>query len=135
MRRNIDVLRDMEAEILKFQLIDDKLSTYIDVEETDLIEMHEEENPLLVQVLEPVKKIGNLLDELTEDFREMLDYDEFDCESYRWCLAKVEHDNFEIVNYLASFYNALLALENIVKEILRTYKLLTQASYDGGEAE
>ena len=132
MKRNIDVLKEMAEAIQTFQYTDDELCIEVDTGEGSLIDLYKEGNGNIAKAKEQVMKLEELLHQLTEDFRDMMDYQTFDCDSFHWCCGKVRYNDFEIVNYLDTFVNMIVSLERIVNENLRVYKLLMQGVYDGG---
>lgn len=132
MRRNVDVLKDMEKEIKAFQYTDDEICVLLDEEGCDLFTLYDEDDSSLQKIKIHILKIEELLGQLTEDFLDMIDYETFDCESFKWCVGKIQYNDLEIVNYIETFTNMIATLDSIVHEYLKGYKLLTQAAYDGG---
>lgn len=130
MKRNIDILRELQREITAFKLSEEEILLATELEDTDIEDLIESGNEAAAAVTAAVTRIGTLLDSLTEDLRDTLDYEDFDCESYRWCLAKVQHSPFELTNYMESFSEAVASLDRIVEEYLREYKMFTQTAYN-----
>ena len=132
MTRNIDILREIGKEIEAFRYAEDDLGVELDVEGTELVRLCEREDPVLLKIREHIFAINAKLDRLTEDFRDVMDCEGFDCDSFRWCCGKIRYDGFEIANYMKSFTEMLSALGLVISEYLRLYKLMTQGAYDGG---
>ena len=130
MRRNIDVVKDLSIQINRFNIYAEKLGLLSELEDIDIESSVKEENEEYEGALGSVKSIGNLLNELTEDIRDMMESFSFDFESFNWCITKVENDKMEYTNYHESFELAVKSLENISIDILRGYKMLNQYSYD-----
>lgn len=130
MKRNIDILRELQREITAFKLSEEEMLLIMELEDTDLEELMKSDSEEADTVTAIIKRIGILLDNLTEDLRDTLDYEDFDCESYRWCLVKILHNPFELINYMESFSEAIASLDRIVEEYLREYKMFTQTAYN-----
>lgn len=140
MRRNIDVVKDIQSEIEKFRLLSEDIDLMIETEECELTDLFENDDIRLKKVVEVVEKVVDYIKELTEDFKDTLDYSVgddggFDCSSLEWCLARVKYDPFEIVNYLEIFENAFISLGNELTVVEKWYKLFTQTSYNTGGTE
>ena len=133
MNRNIEVLKEIENEIKAFKYAEDEISLIMDNEECDLEDLYDENDSIITKIKTHIFKIADLLEQLTEDFRDMFDYEEFDCDSVRWCVGKVKYNDYELVNYYETFVNMTDILGFLVKEYIRLYKLLTQASYTPNE--
>lgn len=130
MKRNIDILRELQQEITVFKLSEEEMLLIMELEDTDLEGLLKSDSEEVDAVAAIIKRIGTLLDNLTEDLKDTLDYEDFDCESYRWCLAKIRHNSFELINYMESFSGAIASLDMITAGYLRAYKLLTQNAYN-----
>lgn len=140
MRRNIEVVKDIQSEIEKFRLLSEDIDLMLETEECELTDLFENDDIRLKKVVEVVEKVVDYIKELTEDFKDTLDYSlgddgGFDCSSLEWCLARVKYDPFEIVNYLEIFENAFISLGNELTVVEKWYKLFTQTSYNTGETE
>lgn len=140
MRRNIEVVKDIQSEIEKFRLLSEDIDLMIETEECELTDLFENDDIRLKKVVEVVEKVVDYIKELTEDFKDTLDYSVgddggFDCSSLEWCLARVKYDPFEIVNYLEIFENAFISLGNELTVVEKWYKLFTQTSYNTGGTE
>lgn len=133
MKRNIDILKDMQKEITAFKYTDDEICEILDAEECDLCKLYDENDSIIQKIKIHILRIADLLEQFTEDFLNMIDYEEFDCDSFRWCTGKIRYNDYEIVNYIDTFTDMIASLDYIVSENIRGYKLLTQAAYDGGE--
>lgn len=130
MKRNIDILKELQQEITAFKLTEEEILLIAELEDSEIEGLIESESTEVDAVVKTVNKIGELLDRLTEDLRDTLDYEDFDCGSYRWCVAKIRHNPYELVNYMESFSEAISSLDMITTEYLKEYKLLTQTAYD-----
>ena len=133
MRRNVDILKDLEKEIKAFQYTDDEICVMLDEDGCDLFTLYDEDDSGLQKIRLHILKIDELLGQFTEDFLDMIDYETFDGESFKWCVGKIRYNDLEIVNYIDTFTDMIATLDSIVHEYLKGYKLLTQAAYDGGE--
>lgn len=133
MKRNIDILREMEKEITAFQYTDDEIYLILEAEECDFCKLYDDGDSKVEEIKEHIFKIENLLGELTEDFLNIMGYEKFDIESYKWRVGKIRYSDYEIVNYFSSFTDMIASLEYIVRENIRRYKLLTQVAYDSGD--
>ena len=130
MKRNIDILRELQQEITAFKLFEEEILLTTELEDTDIEDLIESGSEAAAAVTAAVRRIGALLDSLTEDVRDALDYEDLDCESYRWCLAKIQNNPFELTNYMESFSEAVASLDRIVGEYLREYKMFMQTAYN-----
>ena len=130
MKRNIHILKELQREITAFQLAEEEILLTTELEDIDIEDLIESGNEEVEAVTAIIKRIGILLDNLTEDLRDTLDYEDFDCESYQWCLAKIQYNPLELVNYMESFSEAIASLGRVVEEYLREYKMLTQPAYN-----
>ena len=126
MLRNIDVLAAIEKESELFLVSADEVDAMLDVEDTNLTELISDEDEEVLFMLEKAENIEKLLKQLTEDLRTTIDYEDFDCESYSWCLAKVRHNTIEIENYFEPIWAAIQALNAVAKMILSGNKILMQ---------
>lgn len=140
MRRNIEVVKDIQSEIEKFRLLSEDIDLMLETEECELTDLFENDDIRLKKVVEVVEKVVDYIKELTEDFKDTLDYSVgddggFDCSSLEWCLARVKYDPFEIVNYLEIFENAFISLGNELTVVEKWYKLFSQTSYNTGGTE
>lgn len=133
MLRNIDVLKEIKDQIVHFDIDCEKLVMMLEMEGMELDEAIDDECQEYVDVLKDIRDIGASLAKLTEDLRDAIEEDCFDFSSFQWCLDKVEDEEFELVNYMESFENALEALEPILDRILRGNKILNQYAYTDGE--
>lgn len=134
MRRNIDVLRDIEKEITKFKLAEDELNILIGVMSDDF-EDSEEESDIIEEIYMPITKINSLLEELTEDLIHLMDEYDINEIDLSWCIAKIEYNNSEILNYVQSFIEYTNNLQSFIDDMLFDYKVITQLAYDGGEVD
>lgn len=134
MRRNIDVLRDIEKEITKFKLAEDELNILIGVMSDDF-EDSEEESDIIEEIYMPIMKINSLLEELTEDLIHLMDEYNINEIDLSWCIAKIEYNNSEILNYVQSFIEYTNNLQSFIDDMLFDYKVITQLAYDGGEVD
>lgn len=130
MRRNIDVVKELRIQINRFNIYAEKLGLLSEIEDIDIESSVKEGNEEYEGALRSIKYIRTLLNELTEDIRDIMECFSFDFDSFNWCIAKVENDKMEYTNYHESFELAVKSLENIVIDILRGYKILNQYSYD-----
>ena len=80
MKRNIDILKELQREITAFKLSEEEMLLIMELENTDLEELMKSDNEEADAVTAIIKRIGILLDNLTEDLRDTLDYEDFDCE-------------------------------------------------------
>ena len=140
MRRNIEVVKDIQSEIEKFRLLSEDIDLMLETEECELTDLFENDDIRLKKIVEVVEKVVDYIKELTEDFKDTLDYSVgddggFDCSSLECCLARVKYDPFEIVNYLEIFENAFISLGNELTVVEKWYKLFTQTSYNTGGTE
>lgn len=126
MLRNIDVLEKIYEKANDFLVLADEISVELEIEETNLTELIADEDKDVMAMLEAAESIEMLLAQLTEDLRNSLDYEEFDCDSYSWCLSKVRHFTVEIENYFEPIWDALQSLKNAVQMILSGNRILMQ---------
>ena len=108
MKRNIDILREMEKEITAFQYTDDEIYLILEAEECDFCKLYDDGDSKVEEIKEHIFKIENLLGELTEDFLNIMGYEKFDIESYKWCVGKIRYSDYEIVNYFSSFTDMIV---------------------------
>ncbi len=108
MKRNIDILREMEKEITAFQYTDDEIYLILEAEECDFCKLYDDGDSKVEEIKEHIFKIENLLGELTEDFLNIMGYEKFDIESYKWRVGKIRYSDYEIVNYFSSFTDMIV---------------------------
>lgn len=135
MLRNIDVILKLEKECEHFLVSADEVSMMLDIEDTNLTELISEEDDEVLFMLEKAENIEKLLNQLTENLRTAIDYGEFDCESYSWCLAKVRHVTEEIENYFDIIHEEIVDLRTMARIIISDYNIMTQYAYDGDSDE
>ena len=82
MIRNIDVLKKIKEKANKFLVISDGVDVTLDIEDANLTELVSEEDEEVLEMLESAESIEILIMQLTEDLRDALDYDGFDCEIF-----------------------------------------------------
>ena len=126
MIRNIDVLKKIKEKANKFLIISDGVDVTLDIEDANLTELVSEEDEEVLEMLESAESIEILIMQLTEDLRDALDYDGFDCESYSWCLSKIRHNTMEIENYYRSICSAIRSIYENIQKMLYGNKILMQ---------
>ena len=130
MKRNIDILKLICNEIDGYLYLTDELHELLELEECDIDELYDEDDSIFEAIEMHLANINGLLENLTEDLRDILDYDGFDCESFKWCVGKFMFSDIEIINYIDTFDDMINALEPIVKDNLRWYQVLIQSVTD-----
>lgn len=126
MKRNIEILFEIQSKIHKFNFLTDEIGVILDVDETEISEMIGESNEEIYNLLVVIKDIDLMLDSLTEDIKEMMRSQGFDCDDFKVWNEKIRHNKYNLEGLLETFENALQLLEFFVLETVRGYKILNQ---------
>lgn len=130
MIRNIDVLQKMQNKVNKFNILTDELSVILDTEETEISDLIENGDSVIIEILNTINDVGKLLDLLTEDICSSMLSEGFDCDDFKIWNAKLWHCPFNLEGLLETFEGAFETLELYILETVKGYKILTQFAYD-----
>ena len=132
-KRNIDVLEVLVILIKHIKSLEDDIDIDMDVEEIEISDLIERDDTNLNEFVRIAEKINSTINELTEDLRSALDYEQFDCESLEWCLNKIKHNRQELENYYVPVCVAVTYLDMAIRNNISEYKILTQFAYEREE--
>lgn len=132
-KRNIDVLEVLVILIKHIKSLEDDIDIDMDVEEIEISDLIERDDNNLNEFVRIAEKINSTINELTEDLRSALDYEQFDCESLEWCLNKIKHNRQELENYYVPVCVAVTYLDMAIRNNISEYKILTQFAYEREE--
>lgn len=132
-KRNIDILEVLVILIKHIKSLEDDIDIDMDVEEIEISDLIERDDNNLNEFVRIAEKINSTINELTEDLRSALDYEQFDCESLEWCLNKIKHNRQELENYYVPVCVAVTYLDMAIRNNISEYKILTQFAYEREE--
>ena len=132
-KRNIDVLEVLVILIKHIKSLEDDIDMDMDIEEIEISDLIERDDNNLKEFVRIAEKINSTINELTEDLRSALDYEQFDCESLEWCLNKIKHNRQELENYYVPVCVAVTYLDMAIRNNISEYKILTQFAYEREE--
>lgn len=132
-KRNIDVLEVLVILIKHIKSLEDDIDIDMDIEEIEISDLIERDDNNLNEFVRIAEKINSTINELTEDLRSALDYEQFDCESLEWCLNKIKHNRQELENYYVPVCVAVTYLDMAIRNNISEYKILTQFAYEKEE--
>ena len=134
MKRNIDVLFEIQNKIRKFYFLTDEADMYMQLEELDLADVIERADEtglqMLCDILNIINDVDKLLDLLTEDLKNSSYSEEFDCDDYKIWNARLIHSPYNLEGLSETFSEALKTLDLYILETIRGYRILNQYAYE-----
>lgn len=130
MKRNIDILVEIQRRIYKFKFTSDDISVAIDVNDTELFDLIKDGDKRVIDIMNTIADIAQNLGLLTEDIKASMLNEGFDVDDYNEWTSSLAYNKYNLEGMLETFENALEVLEVYILETIRGYRILTQFAYD-----
>lgn len=130
MKRNIDILVEIQRKIYRFKFAADDISVAIDVNDAELSDLIKGGNKSTVVLMNMIVGITGCLDLLTEDIKVSMLNEGFDVDDYNEWTSSLAYNKYTLEGMLETFENALEILEVYILETMRGYRMLRQLVYD-----
>lgn len=130
MKRNIDILVEIQRRIYKFKFTSDDISVAIDVNDAELFDLIKDGDKRVIDIMNTIADIAQNLGLLTEDIKASMLNEGFDVDDYNEWTSSLAYNKYNLEGMLETFENALEILEVYILETIRGYRILTQFAYD-----
>lgn len=130
MKRNIDILVEIQRRIYKFKFTSDDISVAIDVNDAELFDLIKDGDKRVIDIMNTIADIAQNLGLLTEDIKASMLNEGFDVDDYNEWTSSLAYNKYNLESMLETFENALEVLEVYILETIRGYRILTQFAYD-----
>lgn len=130
MKRNIDILVEIQRRIYKFKFTSDDISVAIDVNDAELFDLIKDGDKRVIDIMNTIADIAQNLGLLTEDIKASMLNEGFDVDDYNEWTLSLAYNKYNLEGMLETFENALEVLEVYILETIRGYRILTQFAYD-----
>lgn len=130
MKRNIDILVEIQRRIYKFKFTSDDISVVIDVNDAELFDLIKDGDKRVIDIMNTIADIAQNLGLLTEDIKASMLNEGFDVDDYNEWTSSLAYNKYNLEGMLETFENALEVLEVYILETIRGYRILTQFAYD-----
>ena len=130
MKRNIDILIEIQRRIYKFKFASDDISVAIDVNDAELFDLIKDGDKRAIAIMDTIADIAQNLGLLTEDIKASMLNEGFDVDDYNEWTSSLAYNKYNLEGMLETFENALEVLEVYILETIRGYRILTQFTYD-----
>lgn len=130
MKRNIDILVEIQRRIYKFKFTSDDISVAIDVNDAELFDLIKDGDKRVIDIMNTIADIAQNLGLLTEDIKASMLNEGFDVDDYNEWTSSLAYNQYNLEGMLETFENALEVLEVYILETIRGYRILTQFAYD-----
>ena len=130
MKRNIDILVEIQRRIYKFKFTSDDISVAIDVNDAELFDLNKDGDKRVIDIMNTIADIAQNLGLLTEDIKASMLNEGFDVDDYNEWTSSLAYNKYNLEGMLETFENALEVLEVYILETIRGYRILTQFAYD-----
>ena len=130
MKRNIDILVEIQRRIYKFKFTSDDISVAIDVNDAELFDLIKDGDKRVIDIMNTIADIAQNLGLLTEDIKASMLNEGFDVDDYNEWTSSLAYNKYNLEGVLETFENALEVLEVYILETIRGYRILTQFAYD-----
>ena len=130
MKRNIDILIEIQRRIYKFKFTSDDISVAIDVNDAELFDLIKDGDKRVITIMDTIADIAQNLGLLTEDIKASMLNEGFDVDDYNEWTSSLAYNKYNLEGMLETFENALEVLEVYILETIRGYRILTQFAYD-----
>ena len=130
MKRNIDILVEIQRRIYKFKFTSDDISVAIGVNDAELFDLIKDGDRRVVDIMNTIADIAQNLGLLTEDIKASMLNEGFDVDDYNEWTSSLAYNKYNLEGMLETFENALEVLEVYILETIRGYRILTQFAYD-----
>ncbi len=129
MKRNIDILKEIQKNIHSFRVMSENIDITVSDEDTELADMINDGREEITDIIAVIGGIAEQLAVLTEDVRNAMCNDGFDCDDYDMWNNYISDNPYELEGRLESVEEALEILDFFILESLKGYKMLTQFAY------
>ena len=130
MKRNIDILVEIQRRIYKFRFTSDDISVAIDVNDAELFDLIKDGDKRVIAIMDTIADIAKNLGLLTEDIKASMLNEGFDVDDYNEWTSSLAYNKYNLEGMLETFENALEVLEVYILETMRGYRMLRQLVYD-----
>ena len=130
MKRNIDILVEIQRRIYKFKFTSDDISVAIDVNDAELFDLIKDGDKRVIDIMNTIADIAQNLGLLTEDIKASMLNEGFDVDDYNEWTSSLAYNKYNLEGMLETFENALEVLEVYILETIQGYRILTQFAYD-----
>lgn len=130
MKRNIDILVEIQKKIYTFKFVSDDISVAIDVNDAELFDLIKDGDKRVIDIMNTIADIAQNLGLLTEDIKASMLNEGFDVDDYNEWTSSLAYNKYNLEGMLETFENALEVLEVYILETIRGYRILTQFAYD-----
>lgn len=130
MKRNIDILVEIQKKIYTFKFASDDISVAIDVNDAELFALIKDGDKRVITIMDTIADIAKSLGLLTEDIKTSMLNEGFDVDDYNEWTSSLAYNKYNLEGMLETFENALEVLEVYILETMRGYRILTQFAYD-----
>lgn len=130
MKRNIDILVEIQRRIYKFKFTSDDISVAIDVNDAELFDLIKDGDKRVIDIMNTIADIAQNLGLLTEDIKASMLNEGFDVDDYNEWTSSLAYNKYNLEGMLETFETALEVLEVYILETIRGYRILTQFAYD-----
>lgn len=130
MKRNIDILVEIQRRIYKFKFTSDDISVAIDVNDAELFDLIKDGDKRVIDIMNTIADIAQNLGLLTEDIKASMLNEGFDVDDYNEWTSSLMYNQYNLEGMLETIENALEILEVYILETMRGYRMLRQLVYD-----
>ena len=130
MKRNIDILVEIQKKIYTVKFASDDISVAIDVNDAELFDLIKDGDKRVIDIMNTIADIAKNLGLLTEDIKASMLNEGFDVDDYNEWTSSLAYNKYNLEGMLETFENALEVLEVYILETMRGYRILTQFAYD-----
>lgn len=130
MKRNIDILVEIQKKIYTVKFASDDISVAIDVNDAELFALIKDGDKRVITIMDTIADIAKSLGLLTEDIKASMLNEGFDVDDYNEWTSSLACNKYNLEGMLETFENALEVLEVYILETMRGYRILTQFAYD-----
>lgn len=130
MKRNIDILVEIQKKIYTVKFASDDISVAIDVNDAELFALIKDGDKRVITIMNTIADIAQNLGLLTEDIKASMLNEGFDVDDYNEWTSSLAYNKYNLEGMLETFENALEVLEVYILETIRGYRILTQFAYD-----
>ena len=130
MKRNVDILIEIQRRIYKFKFTEDDIAVALDVDDGSISGYVEIGDRNVFNLISTIKEIAVYLSLLTEDIKASMLNEGFDIDEYNEWTSSLMYNQYNLEGMLETFENALEVLEVYILETIREYRILTQFAYD-----
>ncbi len=111
MKRNIDILVEIQRRIYKFKFTYDDISVAIDVNDAELFDLIKDGDKRVIDIMNTIADIAQNLGLLTEDIKASMLNEGFDIDEYNEWTSSLMYNQYNLEGMLETIENALEVLE------------------------